>query len=65
MPEDTPDDGAPEVIPADPVTLLAANAAALHECHLSYVAAGFTMEQATYLVGVVLAAMMRQSPGAG
>ena len=61
------DPGAPEdhILPADPVGPMVSNATALHECYLSYVAVGFTIEQATYLTGVILATIMRQSPGAG
>ena len=50
--------------PADPLGPLAANAVQLHEVMTSYVAAGFTVEQAVYLTGVVLATILRQSPGA-
>jgi hypothetical protein len=40
----------------DPITLLAAAAAQLHELYVSYVAAGFTEAQAFDLVKTLLAA---------
>ncbi len=49
--------------PADPITGLREGAVSLHECFLSYIAAGFTETQAMYLVGVVLATALNQGTG--
>jgi hypothetical protein len=40
--------------PPDPLTVLAEAAAQLHEMFISYVRAGFTEQQALYLVGQVI-----------
>jgi hypothetical protein len=45
--------------PQDPLTVMAEGAAQTHEIFLSYLAAGFTAEQALYLVGQVLIAHVR------
>lgn len=41
--------------PEDPITQLAQAAASLHELFTAYVAAGFTENQALYLVGQIIA----------
>ncbi len=41
-------------MPADPVTDLAASAAQLHEAYESFVAAGFTEQQAMQMVCVII-----------
>lgn len=46
--------------PTDPITLLGEAAAQIHEVFLSYVAAGFTEQQALYLVGQILTASIRK-----
>jgi hypothetical protein len=48
--------------PVDPVSPLAELAAAHHELFASYVAAGFTPDQAIYLVGQMVRASASQSP---
>lgn len=52
-----------EASPKDPMTSLAEGAAGLHELYSTYVTAGFNMDQALYLVGVTLRALMNRSPG--
>jgi hypothetical protein len=42
--------------PQDPITALAAGAAATHEMFLSLVRAGFTEQQALYIIAQILAA---------
>lgn len=42
--------------PDDPITQLAAAAVGMHELFISFVAAGFTEQQALYLVGQALTA---------
>lgn len=59
MAADPANDGAP----ADPISGLAAGAAAVHELFLSYVTAGFSADQALYLTGVCVSTAMRGSPG--
>jgi len=43
-------------IPKDPFTQLQESAASLHEYFMSLIAAGFTREEAKYLIGQMLAA---------
>lgn len=45
--------------PDDPITQLAEAAVATHELFVSYVGAGFTENQALYLVGQTIAAAVR------
>lgn len=45
--------------PEDPITQLAAGAAAAHEMYTAYTDAGFNEHQALYLVGQILAASVR------
>ena len=45
--------------PEDPITQLAEGAASAHELFTAYVAAGFTENQALYLVGQLITAAMR------
>jgi hypothetical protein len=45
--------------PEDPITQLAEGAVATHELFLSYVRAGFTEQQALYLVGQMIVAAAR------
>jgi len=45
--------------PDDPITQLATAAVSLHELYTAYVGAGFTENQALYLVGVILSANLR------
>lgn len=53
-----PGGGQPDdTTPADPITPLVGDAAALHEMYLSYIAGGFTAAQALYLVAMVLHGM--------
>jgi hypothetical protein len=42
--------------PQDPITALVQAAASVHEMFLAYLAAGFTEQQALYLIAQVLAA---------
>lgn len=48
--------------PDDPIPQLAAAAVQLHELYTAYLGAGFTENQALYLVGQILAAGVR-GPG--
>lgn len=48
--------------PEDPITELAAAAAQMHELFSAYVDAGFTEQQALYLLGRLITAGMR-TPG--
>jgi hypothetical protein len=48
----------------DPMTALAEGAAQMHEMFLSYQQAGFTEQQALYLIGCALKAML-SPPTAG
>ena len=50
-------------LPADPVTALAIPALSLHEVFTSYIAAGFTHDQALYLTGIVLYEGLRTTRG--
>lgn len=50
--------------PQDPLTGLAQAAAAIHEMFTAYVDAGFTEQQALYLVGRIVAAQVQQGGGA-
>lgn len=59
------DDAANDGAPVDPFTQLASAAAQMHELFRTYQSAGFTAEQSLYLVGVMLAASMRQAPPSG
>lgn len=45
--------------PVEPMTELLESAVSLHELYLSYVEAGFTEQQALYLIGQVLAGLVR------
>ena len=56
---------APE--PQEPMTVLMEGAANMHETFTAYVGAGFTLEQALYLVGQMLREMVRlgNSPDGG
>ncbi len=45
--------------PDDPITQLAAAAAHLHELYCAYVQAGFSEQQALYLVGQIVASAAR------
>jgi hypothetical protein len=45
--------------PDDPITQLAEGAAQLHELFLAYVGAGFSENQALYLVGQMVTAALR------
>lgn len=45
--------------PSDPVTPLMEGAAQCHELYVTYREAGFTAEQSLYLVGQILAAVVR------
>lgn len=47
--------------PEDPITQLAIGAAAAHELFTSYVAAGFTEQQALYLTAQLITAGLRPS----
>jgi hypothetical protein len=53
-----PDDGAP----ADPLQGMVEAAVSMHAIFESYVAAGFTQQQAVYLVGVMLATTLGGPP---
>jgi hypothetical protein len=55
-----PNDGAPP--PSDPLTEMAVGAAAAHETWSAYVEAGFTPDQALYLVGCIITAHLRGGP---
>ena len=48
----------PEKMPADPMTPAVEAASGMHEMYLSYVAAGFTAQQALYLTGQMLREMV-------
>ncbi len=48
-------------LPPNPITVLAEGAAQLHEIFCSYKAAGFTEQQALYLVGLIITAAMREA----
>lgn len=48
--------------PIDPMTQLQEGAAQLHELYRTYVDAGFTAQQAIYLVGHLLANVVRSAP---
>lgn len=48
--------------PEDPITQLAAAAVSLHELYAAYVGAGFTENQALYLVGQIIGGATR-GPG--
>jgi hypothetical protein len=50
--------------PQEPLTALAEGAAQMHEMFLAYIQAGFTEQQALYLVGCALKAML-SPPTAG
>lgn len=45
--------------PRDPISALGEMAASIHEMFLAYVKAGFTEDQALYLVGQIIAARFR------
>ena len=45
--------------PQDPISALAEMAANVHETFLAYVKAGFTEDQALYLVGQIISARFR------
>lgn len=49
--------------PKDPLTSMLESAIQLHEVYVAYTEAGFTNEQAVYLVGVIIAAGIRGAPG--
>jgi len=53
-----PDDGAPP----DPMQAMAEAAVGMHEIFLAYVEAGFSPQQAVYLVGVMLTASLGGPP---
>jgi hypothetical protein len=46
--------------PPDPITILGEAAAQLHELYCSYIGAGFTEQQALYLVGQIITATIRK-----
>jgi hypothetical protein len=50
-------------LPPDPITGWAQGAAAVHEMYISYVAGGFTEQQALYLVGQYVRGLAQQTPG--
>lgn len=45
--------------PQDPISALAEMAASVHETFLAYIKAGFTEDQALYLVGQIISARFR------
>jgi hypothetical protein len=49
--------------PEDPITQLAEAAMSLHELFIAYVAAGFTENQALYIVGQLVAGAHRGPAG--
>lgn len=49
--------------PEDPITQLAEGAAQLHELFLAYVTAGFTEQQALFLIGQMIQASIRDATG--
>ena len=51
--------------PLDPLTALAEGAAQMHEMFLAYVQAGFTEQQALYLVDSALKAMLSPPTSGG
>lgn len=48
-------------MPPDPVSMLAAGAAQLHELFAAYVTAGFLRHEALYLTGMIITAGMRNA----
>ena len=50
----------PEPPPTDPITILGEAAAQLHEVYCSYIGAGFTEQQALYLIGQIITAEIRK-----